>query len=259
MTHGPAALPCKVCGAAALFLDSCDFNAHCERAASPRLLPPSGVAVPYYRCPHCGFMFTQFMDGFSPRDFAERVYNPDYRLVDPDFEERRPAALAAYLLNHFGTLPLALCDYGGGSGRMARAINAAQRGLRATHWDPFFSHAPKPVGKFALVTAFEVFEHSPTPAPTLADMLSMTDANRLVLISTLCQPADIGTQRTGWWYCAPRNGHISLHTCDSLECLADDAGIGVTHLDSAIHLFHDTLPDWLRPFLRAHGVGRSGA
>ena len=119
MTHGPASLPCKVCGAAAPFLDSCDFNAHCERAASPRLLPSSGVAVPYYRCPHCGFMFTPFMDGFSRQDFAERVYNPDYRLVDPDFEERRPAALAAYLLNHFGTLPLSICDYGGGSGRMA--------------------------------------------------------------------------------------------------------------------------------------------
>jgi 2-polyprenyl-6-hydroxyphenyl methylase/3-demethylubiquinone-9 3-methyltransferase len=258
MAHGPASLPCKVCGAVALYLESCDFNAHCERIASPQLLPLSGVQVPYYRCADCGFLFTPFMDGFSRQDFLERVYNQDYRLVDPGFEEERPAALAAYLLEHFGDLPISLCDYGGGRGRMAQLINAAGGRLRATTWDPFFNNAPMPAEKFGLVVSFEVFEHTPTPAQTLTQMLSMTDSNRLILLSTLCQPDQFEAYRTGWWYCSPRNGHISLHTYYSLDRLADDANVGVAHLNPGTHLFHDVIPEWLLGFVASHRAARGG-
>ena len=246
------ALPCKVCGTRAPYFDSCDFNAHCERRASPHLLPESGVAVPYYRCPDCGFLFTPFMDGFSPQEYAERVYNDDYRLVDPEFEEKRPAELAAWLLAHFGHLPLSICDYGGGRGRMAQMVNAAGAGMRATTWDPFFHDAAMPAAKFDMVVSWEVFEHTPAPARTLEELLSLTDRNRLVLMSTLCQPDDIGACRAGWWYCSPRNGHISLHTSASLDRLADDAGVGVTHLGPGRHLFHDVIPPWLLDFVASH-------
>ena len=242
-THG--SLACKVCGGPAPFWGACDFSTHCMRPTEPHLLPLCGIEVRYHRCEQCGFLFTPFMDDFSQADFITRVYNAEYALTDPGFEEQRPADLAQRLLGHFGNLPIRICDYGGGRGRMAQIINAAQRRLRAVAWDPFFNTEPMPRESFDLVVSFEVFEHSPTPAKSLAGMLALTDANHLILLSTLCQPADIETQRMNWWYCAPRNGHISLHTNASLDHLADDAGIAVTHFGEGTHLFYDLLPDWM--------------
>jgi len=87
-----------------------------------------------------------------------------------------------------------------------------------------------PVKAFDLVVSFEVFEHSPAPAQTLKQMLELTHSNRLILLSTLCQPADIETRGMAWWYCTPRNGHISLHTNASLDHLADQADIALLSL-----------------------------
>lgn len=241
-----AATSCKVCGAAAPRWGTCDLNAHCGRFNVPGLLPPAGVEVTYHRCAECGFLFTRHMDGFSRDEFSRLIYNADYRLVDPEFEQERPADLADRLVRRFGNLPIHLCDYGGGSGRLAELVNAAGGRLRATSWDPFFSDGPKPTRRFDMVVSFEVFEHTPTPAETLADMLSLASDDRVVLVGTLCQPEQIHAAGMNWWYCAPRNGHISLHTRKSLQHLADEAGVGVIHLEDGAHLFHDMLPDWLQ-------------
>jgi len=250
VTQARPVIPCKVCGTPAPLWDTCDFNTHCMRPSAPDLLPPAGIGVAYHRCPGCGFLFTPYMDDFTPADFSARVYNADYHLFDPGFEEERPADFAQRLLGHFGDLPLDICDYGGGRGRMAGIINAAGRKLRAATWDPFFNHQPMPAKTFDLVVSFEVFEHSPAPAQTLEQMLELTDSNRLILLSTLCQPADIETQRMAWWYCAPRNGHISLHTNASLDHLADQADIAVGHFGTGTHLFYDRIPDWISPYFR---------
>jgi len=53
-----------------------------------------------------------------------------------------------------------------------------------------------------------------------------------------------------WWYCAPRNGHISLHTNASLDHLADQADIAVGHFGTGTHLFYDRIPDWISPYFR---------
>ena len=250
VTPAQTEIPCKVCGTPAPLWDSCDFNTHCMRPTEPDLLPPAGIAVDYHRCPACGFLFTPYMDDFTQADFRARVYNADYHLFDPGFEEERPTEFAQRLLGHFGDLPLNICDYGGGRGRMASIINSAGRTLRAKTWDPFFNHQAMPDKTFDLVVSFEVFEHSPTPAHSLAQMLKLTDANRLILLSTLCQPPDIDAQRLTWWYCAPRNGHISLHTNASLDYLADQAGIAVAHFGVGTHLFYDVIPDWIAPYFR---------
>ena len=240
---------CKVCGGPAPFFDACDLNSHCMRPESPDLLPASGISVAYHRCRNCGFLFTGFMDGFTADDFRTRIYNEEYARVDPGFEAARPRDNAAKLLGLFGDVPIRICDYGGGRGGTALAINAAGRRLRAETWDPFFGSGQAPPGPFDMVVSIEVFEHSPTPAATLGQMLALTDANRLVLMGTLCQPDDIALQKTGWWYCSPRNGHISLHTRDSLSRLADDAGVAVLHFNDSSHLFYDRLPAWIEGFV----------
>jgi len=132
VTSGQAPIPCKVCDTPAPHWDTCDFNTHCMRLSEPDLPPPAGIAVAYHRCPACGFLFTPYMDDFTPVDFSARVYNADYHLFDPGFEEERPA--------------------------------------------------------------------------------------------------DIETRGMAWWYCTPRNGHISLHTNASLDHLADQADIALLSL-----------------------------
>jgi 2-polyprenyl-6-hydroxyphenyl methylase/3-demethylubiquinone-9 3-methyltransferase len=241
-----------VCGRPASFWDACDFSAHCERRGAPDLLPPAGVTVPYHRCANCGFVFTPFMDDFTPDEFKSRVYNDDYCKVDPDFDSVRPREFAERLLGHLGDCAIRVCDYGGGRGLMARAINDAGRALSAVSWDPHYDADAAPAGPFHLVTSFEVFEHTPTPRATFDEMLALTDENRVILMSTLCQPDDIERQKTGWWYCSPRNGHISLHTLESLAWLADDAGLEVIHFDEGTHLFYGCVPEWLAPRLEGY-------
>ena len=62
----------------------------------------SGVPVYYHRCPECQFIFTTALDQFSKEDFARHVYNDQYSLIDPDYQDARPrhnAALVKELLS----------------------------------------------------------------------------------------------------------------------------------------------------------------
>lgn len=252
-TSHPAAQPCKICDHLAPFWEACDFSTHCERLRSPDLIvEPSGISVPYYRCGNCGFVFTPFMDAFSDDDFKTRVYNEDYIKFDPGFEGDRAAYQGKMLVDSFGAEPITLCDYGGGRGHLAAFINTTSARMRAVSWDPYFDLAERPLARFDMVISYEAFEHSTNPRASFEDMLSFCDDNRVLLMTTLCQPPDIEKIRTGWWYCAPRNGHISLHTRRSLQWLADEAGLGVMHLEDGVtsdgvHLFYDRIPAWLAP------------
>lgn len=243
-------LACKVCAQRAPFWDECDFSTHCMR--SQVVIPASGIPVPYYRCSQCGFVFTPFMDEFSDEDFKTRIYNEDYTRIDPGFDGERAAFQTRMLLDNFGGEAITLCDYGGGRGHLANLINASGTRMRAVSWDPYFDQSTRPQSRFDMVVSYEVFEHSPDPRATFKDMLSFCDDNRLLLMTTLCQPPDIAQLKTGWWYCSPRNAHISLHTRQSLQVLADEAGLGVMHLEDGIkidgvHLFYDRIPGWLAP------------
>jgi hypothetical protein len=52
-----------------------------------------------------------------------------------------------------------------------------------------------------------------------------------------------------WWYCAPRNGHISFYTPECLEQLAYPRGLEYRRLDDYRHLMcHASKPQWLDGF-----------
>jgi hypothetical protein len=188
------------------------------------------MRVEYRRCPNCGFVFTNDFDSWSVKDFKEKVYNQAYGLADPDYvtgkRAREHARLMRSLMIERG-IP-ALLDYGGGDGELARVIRTY--GLEAVSWD-CMTGGPIPKGIYKLITAFEVMEHTIIPLETLQDALSYADQECIFYFSTLCIP-----RNPDHWYIAPRNGHVSIHSFDSLEFLFKRVGWKVQHLNESHHV-----------------------
>jgi 2-polyprenyl-3-methyl-5-hydroxy-6-metoxy-1,4-benzoquinol methylase len=197
------------------------------------------VPIYYHRCPECHFIFTTALDHFTKEDFERYVYNDQYPLIDPDYQEARPrhnAALVTQLLAH--AKPARILDYGGGNGTLANLL--LEVGFsEVTTYDPFVARfAEKPDGRFDCVICFEVLEHSTEPSRTLKDITEMLTDTGIILLSTLLQPGDIDSHGLAWWYAAPRNAHVSLYSAASLEKLARSVDFQVHSLDQSYHVLY---------------------
>jgi 2-polyprenyl-6-hydroxyphenyl methylase/3-demethylubiquinone-9 3-methyltransferase len=244
--------PCKCCGASTATIGSVDFGKSCE---DRRQSPDSALGLPieYRRCGSCGFVFTLAFDRFSPQDFHTYIYNDEYVRADPDFVEVRPRSNADLITELFrpSSRKLRLLDYGGGNGLLARLLR--ERGWAAASYDPFYpEHGRRPAARFQIVSCFEVLEHSPTPFDTLRDLRWFMDDGGLILFSTLLQPADFERQGLGWWYAAPRNGHVSLYSRAAMNALMRKAGLSWTSFNENLHLaFRRRLPAFARHLARS--------
>lgn len=229
--------PCKVCLSPAPRFDAVDAAKSCGEP-SGRVLPRTGTPVVYFRCGACGLMYTRWADAFTADDFRREIYNDGYLEVDPLYLEIRPRGSAAFLRALFSlALPLAsprVLDFGAGSGALALLLADV---ARTSSWDPFSQRdAPPPARPFDLVFAREVLEHTTDPVDTLRAMRARLRPHGLALFSTAVQPADIDTVRAGWWYCAPRNGHVSLFTPDALRRACGAAGLTYAALSDEWHM-----------------------
>ena len=241
---------CKCCGESSTLFGVIDFAKSCEdRRQEP--LPLTGIPVYYHRCPSCGFIFTTHFDDFSPADFAREIYNDDYINVDPDYLELRPKNFADLIVKLFGDSKdtISILDFGAGSGRMADILNAA--GFAVQNYDPFTAADNRlPSGKFNLVTSFEVLEHTPNPPLTCGAMRRLVEDDGMILFSTLVQPATIETEKLGWWYIAPRNGHISVYTKRSLESLWSKLGFRVGSFNDDLHVAFRHVPEFAKHIIK---------
>jgi SAM-dependent methyltransferase len=226
-----AARPCKVCGKPAPFFDVTDFW------KGSRFFPygPSGIPVAYHRCDACGFMFAPLFDDWASEDFQKYIYNDEYIAVDSAYADVRPKHTATEMAKSLaGFEDARMIDYGSGTGLFANHMRAA--GFKnITNFDPF-SDPVRPSGRFDIITCFEVIEHSPTPLETLRDIASLLNDDGCVVLGESLQPPDIDVVRCNWWYCMPRNGHISLYTDRSLALLATRAGL-LFHPGKGMHTF----------------------
>ncbi len=169
---------------------------------------------------------------------ADRIYNSDYILADPDFAETRPKFIAGaidlFLEPMKGTL--SILDYGGGAGKFAAELKA--RGFGTVQcFDPYFSTGEKPKETFDLVTAFEVVEHALDPVASFLDAWSLVAFDGALLFTTALQA---GNQDKGWWYIAPRNGHVSIHSYWSLQRIAARLGAKCLSLNDNLHVLYRT-------------------
>lgn len=236
--RGVATAPCKVCDAPSPVFDAVDAAKNCGEEVG-LVLPRTGTAVTYHRCPACGLVFTTWCDAFSPSDFAREIYNEGYAVVDPLYATIRPEANARMLREvlsralRFGGTPR-LLDYGSGSGALARALGDV---AEARGYDPFSAaDADPPAGTFDVVFSSEVLEHVTRPVACLAAMRDLLRPGGAMLFSTMVQPPDIEVVRGGWWYVAPRNGHVTIFTRAALDAACARAGLRYAALSAEWHL-----------------------
>lgn len=237
---------CLICGGNSLLLDVVDFNKSCLELQG-EFLPLSGFPVYYEMCERCHFVSSTTLFSWSDEEYLEKIYNDDYVKVDPEYLERRPAANAAALDSLFGASKrqLKVLDYGGGNGRLAELLRTA--GWDCVSYDPFASESPeaKKLGCFDLITAFEVFEHVPDPNKLLASIGQFAHENTLILFTTeLADEYLKPNQRINWWYCSPRNGHVSLYSKDSLRLLASKYQYICKSFGPSIHVLYKRMPAW---------------
>jgi SAM-dependent methyltransferase len=214
------AVPCKVCDNPAAFFDVVDF----DKGTGGYTFGPSGINVLWHRCDNCGFLFTPFFDDWSPEDFRRFIYNDDYLLLDRDYLSARPMGMAGHLAQFLTDFKHArILDYGAG----ATVFAARMTELGFAHvesYDPF-SLPTRPAGRFDIVTCIEVIEHAPSPQAILSDMRSFLADDGCILIGESLQPPDIESVRCGWWYVAPRNGHVSIFADRTFIKLAEQTGM----------------------------------
>jgi 2-polyprenyl-6-hydroxyphenyl methylase/3-demethylubiquinone-9 3-methyltransferase len=216
---------CKCCDATATLFGVVDFNRSCEDVSRPPV-PLSGIPIYYYRCPQCGFLFTPALDDFSDEDFRREIYNQDYQRFDPEYGGARAQRWARSLSGMFAsTKQLGILDYGSGTGTLAQSLR--ERGFdNVQAYDPFVPEfARRPSAKFDLIISLETVEHSPRPREIFDDMVALLADPGIILFSTLFQPDEIRRMGTSWWYIAPRNGHVSLFTPESVRELVKPHGL----------------------------------
>jgi len=192
--------------------------------------------VRYWRCVSCGFAFTTHFDALSPVELGTAIYNEDYILADPGFPLERPRHIAGMLAKALAPIAnrLEALDFGGGEGTLA-ALMRAQGFAGYASFDPYFDSGAHPGRRYELVTAFEVVEHSRDPLRTFRDIGELLCEDGAALFSTLVQPRPASPD---WWYIAPRNGHVSIHTGRSLAAAAARAGLRCVFLSQGLHLLY---------------------
>ena len=226
---------CKICGSRASAYDVVDFNKICTATDDPYMYGFSGIPVYYYRCDDCGFLFTDFFDDWTSKEFSEFIYNHDYLKVDPEYVADRPRHIAVTMAELFyNRQHAAILDYGSGSGVFAEELLA--RGFKHVEsFDPY-SNSQMPQGKFDIITAFEVIEHSTAPLAVFSEMQGRLNDGGCLIVSECLQPDNIDEVRGNWWYIGPRNGHVSTYTDETLSVLAHRLGM-LYYKGSSLHGF----------------------
>ena len=231
--------PCKICQAPSTLLGALDFLKTCN--PQPGTLGPKSVPVYYWRCSGCDFIFSRFFDRFDAGQWAEHVYNDDYySSIDTEYFSVRPTSNAMQVDSFLGgrRAEYMCLDYGGGNGKTAELLR--KFGYDYDTYDPYglTSTMPERLGRYNFCSAFEVAEHTSDPVGFLGDIVRLSSTERLaILVSTYAHDGNI--DRSGgisWWYAAPRNGHISLYSRQSLHALAGKFKLNCTSFSARTHL-----------------------
>lgn len=96
------------------------------------------------------------------------------------------------------------------------------------------------IGKYNFCSLFEVAEHYIDPISLVRDVLRFCNSSKLiVLIGTQVHDGNITNDRLSeWWYAAPRNGHVSLYSKNSLHELAIRYSLNYISISHGTHIMY---------------------
>ena len=75
------------------------------------------------------------------------------------------------------------------------------------------------------MTSFDVIEHSPRPDETIREIMGFLKEDGCAFVGQTLQPANIEEIRGDWWYLAPRNGHVTTYSSETLRLYCEKNGI----------------------------------
>lgn len=189
-----------------------------------------GLPVTYHKCNDCGLVFTTYCDTWDNLMFSDKIYNDDYIKVDPDYVSMRPQNNAEFI-SKLVSKDKTILDYGGGNGKTVELLRSM--GYSAAFWDAYNDHG-KPSIKVDVVIAIEVFEHVIDPIETFSEAISfLKDGGKLIYTTLTNNSLDNHEMH---WYLSPRNGHVLMHSYESLDELGAKFGMVTTHLNNSLHI-----------------------
>ena len=188
------------------------------------------IAVSYHRCVTC--MTLQLP---SPHWLDEA-----YRLSphpDPDSGRLMRAQIVHRVIRRLRAqrllaTPLRVLDEGAGLGLLVRLLR--DEGIEAWGHDPYatavmaeeFIVSQWPEGRFGLVCATEVIEHTEDPRAFVSGLAVRLQADGVLLLTTELYPAQEMPEVSRWPYLAQEHGqHITFLSAAGLRAVATQAGL----------------------------------
>lgn len=138
-------------------------------------------------------------------------------------------------------------NYGGGNGRLSQLLK--EDGWNSETYDPFPCDdlSLDDLGKFNLITVFEVFKHVQDINVLMKNLTQLMSDDCLVLFSTLVSDGNLKpNNRINWWYASPRNGHISLCSKQALTLLSSKYTLKFGSFSDGLHCYFRQVPGWAK-------------
>ncbi len=221
---------CPICAKPARLALRKEANVCCaDYFEGRRLFGQDRGEIDLFECTVCGFAWMPALHAWDDARLRAEIYNGDYAICDPHFEEIRPQKLAPWLAPHCAGR--SLLDYGGGEGRLAELLRGL--GVAAESYDPFFHAGAPPEHTYDLVTAFEVIEHVGAQSQLFTTLAALLKPGASLIFSTLLKPMRLEGDH---WYPCARNGHISWHSAASLSLSLAQTGLIGVSLSPELHV-----------------------
>jgi SAM-dependent methyltransferase len=237
---------CVICDEKTTTFDKVEFSKNCEERRET-VFPPTGLLIDYHRCNNCGHIHAPIFNNWTEQDFSDHIYNEQYIIADPEYLTIRPSHNVKEINRIFGPVKSQIkhLDYGGGDGFVSDALN--QDGWSSVTYDPFGkTNRIIPNTKFNFITAFEVFEHTPSPKKTMENIVNLLDDNGILMFTTGLTDNEVNDDsKLRWWYISPRNGHVTIYSSKSLTLLAQQFDLNIHFNFHGMVLMYKNLPNWL--------------
>lgn len=198
--------------------------------------------VGFYECRECGSLQSE-----EPY-WLEESYSDGRRVLDTSaaLRAQKLQALTWFVAKSFGLdASHPVLDWGAGDGLFVRMLRDA--GLDAHHWDPYSENLYAAgfegdrESRYAMITAYEVWEHLPNPGEELAKIFAI--GPRIHMATTGLYTG----QGPEWDYLNPLTGrHVFFYSRRAVDRLARDAGYQVEVFGNKLLLFYRDPPSRLR-------------